>query len=55
MFFKNGTLNTIDDKNNHPDTLNETEETATFLVKNDTTILLQTAGRCIMNITQDQF
>ena len=42
-------------KNNHRNTLNETEETATCLVKNDTTILLQTASGCIMNITKDQF
>ena len=50
-FSKNGTRNTIDGKNNHPNILNETEETATCLVKNDTTILLQTASGCIMNIT----
>ena len=54
-FSKNGTRNIIDGKNNHPDTLNETEETATCLVKNDTAILLQTAGRCITNMTEDQF
>ena len=35
--------------------MNETEETSTCLVENDTTILLQTASGCIMNITEDQF
>ena len=55
LFSKNGTRNTIDGKNNHHNTLNETEETATCLVKNDTTILLQRASGCIMNITEDQF
>ena len=54
-FSKNGTLNIIDGKNNHPNALNETEETATCLVKNDTAILLQTASRCITNMTEDQF
>ena len=55
-FSKNGTPNTtIDGKNNHPNTLSDTEETATCLVKNDTTISLQTASGCIMNITKDQF
>ena len=54
-FSKNGTPNTIDGKNNHPNTLSNTEETATCLVKNDTMILLQTASGCIMNITKDQF
>ena len=54
-FSENGTLNTIDSKNNPPNTLNNTEETATCLVKNDTTILLQTANECVMNITEDQF
>ena len=54
-FSKNGTRNNIDAKNNHPNILNETEETATCLVKNDSTILLQTASGCIMNITEDQF
>ena len=54
-FSENGTPNTIDGKNNHPNTLNETEETATYLVKNDTTILLLTVSGCIMNITEDQF
>ena len=47
--------NTIDGKNNHPSTLNDTGEKATCLVKNDTTILLQTASGCIMNITEYQF
>ena len=32
-----------------------TAKTATCLVKNDTTILLQTTSACIMNITKDQF
>ena len=40
-FSKNGTPNTTDGKNNHPNTLNETEETATCLVKKDTITLLQ--------------
>ena len=53
-FSNNGTPNTIDDKNNHPNTLNETEEAATCLVKNDTTILSQTASGC-MDITNDHF
>ena len=35
--------------------MNETEETSTCLVENDTTILLQTASGCNMNITEDQF
>ena len=33
-FSKNGIPNIIDGKNNHPNALNETEETATCLVKN---------------------
>ena len=55
VFQKNGTPNTIEGKNNHPNTSNKTEETATCLVKNDTAILLQTASGFIMNITEDQF
>ena len=38
-----------------PNTSNDTEETATCLVKNDTTIFFQKASGCIMNITGDQF
>ena len=54
-FSENDTPNTISSANDHSNALNNTEEKPTCLVKNDTTILLQTAGGCIMNITEGQF
>ena len=64
-FSKDGKPSPIIGNTNHPNTSNgakyskmarnDTKETATCLVKNDTTIMLQTAIKCIMNKTEGQF
>ena len=43
------------DKNNSSITPPTNGKTATCLVKSDTTIVLQTAGACVMNKPEDQF